>query len=93
MTEIGVLSQVTGGSSVHIVNVTGTEELQLAGINRAYSPEVYDGEYEITPGDSAQVLQTAGLVMTGNVTVKAIPGTPADNWGRITWDGSKLTVS
>ena len=50
--------------------------------------EHYTGDYTVTPGETEQVLQTAGLVMEQSVTVEAIPS----NYGRITWDGSTLRV-
>ncbi len=50
---------------------------------------VYDGPTEITPGAEAQVVQTDGYLMQGDITVAAIPS----NYGLITWDGTKLTVS
>lgn len=49
----------------------------------------YTGEYEVTPSDEAQVLETSGLMMTDNVTINPIPS----NYGLITWNGSTLTVS
>lgn len=52
-------------------------------------PERYEGPYEVTPAESAQRLATGGLMMTGDVTVAAIPS----NYGLITWDGAALTVS
>lgn len=48
----------------------------------------YKGSYEVTPGQNAQVLPTDGLMMNGDVTIGAIPS----NYGRIAWDGSKITV-
>lgn len=56
---------------------------------RAAVTERYDGPYQVTPGQAAQVLQTSGKVMGDNVTVEAIPS----NYGLITWNGSVLTVS
>ena len=49
----------------------------------------YEGDYEITPTDETQVLQTAGKWDRENITIKPIPS----NYGRITWDGTALTVS
>lgn len=49
----------------------------------------YEGEYEITPTDETQVLQTAGKWDRENITIKPIPS----NYGRITWDGYTITVS
>lgn len=52
-------------------------------------PPSYEGIYEVTPGPEAVTLETAGLVMARNVTINPIPS----NYGRITWNGSTLTVS
>lgn len=50
---------------------------------------VYDGPYEATPSNVAQIIPTAQLLMTENFTVNPIPS----NYGLITWNGSVLTVS
>lgn len=49
----------------------------------------YNGPYTVTPTQETQVLATEGYKMTDNVTVNPIPS----NYGLITWDGSKITVS
>ena len=49
----------------------------------------YDGEYEVTPSQATQTLETAHLKMRDNVVINPIPS----NYGLITWDGSKLKVS
>lgn len=49
----------------------------------------YEGPYRVVPGDEEQVLLTEGLVSTENIIVEKIPW----NYGKITWDGSVLTVS
>lgn len=49
----------------------------------------YDGEYTVTPADTAVVLETAELAMRQNVTINPIPS----NYGLITWNGTTLTVS
>lgn len=51
--------------------------------------EAYDGDYVVTPTQETQTLQTINKRMTGNVVVKPIPS----NYGKITWNGSILTVS
>ena len=51
--------------------------------------EHYNGDYTVTPTDQTQTLQTANKVMDYNVTVNPIP----NNYGRITWTGSVITVS
>ena len=49
----------------------------------------YTGEYEVTPTQGTQVLETKFLKMMDNVTVHPIPS----NYGLITWNGSYLMVS
>lgn len=49
----------------------------------------YSGPYEVTPSQTAQTLPTAGKTLSGNIKVKPIPS----YYGRITWNGSELTVS
>ena len=48
----------------------------------------YTGEYEVTPGESTQVLETAYNKMTANVVVNPIPS----NYGRIAYSGAGLLV-
>lgn len=52
-------------------------------------PQPYEGDYVVTPTQSTQTLSTAGMKMTGDVTVNPIP----NNYGLITWNGSIITVS
>ena len=52
-------------------------------------PQPYEGAYTVTPTGSTQTLSTAGMKMTGNVTINPIPS----NYGLITWDGTTITVS
>ena len=49
----------------------------------------YEGDYDVIPTDTEQILETDGKRMIGNVRVAPIPS----NWGRITWNGSTITVS
>ena len=51
--------------------------------------DTYDGQYIVTPTEETQELHTVGLLMKHNVTVNPIP----TNYGRITWNGSTITVS
>lgn len=50
--------------------------------------EHYDGPYQVTPGDAGQVLATAGKILDEDIVIERVPNT----YGRITWDGSVLTV-
>lgn len=49
----------------------------------------YDGAYEVTPSRQTQVLPTALKTLSHNIVVNPIPS----NYGLITWNGNKLTVS
>lgn len=49
----------------------------------------YHGEYDITPSDEEQVLDTKGKILFDDITVAAIPS----NYGKITWDGHSIRVS
>ena len=51
--------------------------------------EAYRGDYTITPGDTAVVMETAGLLMAQNVTINPIPS----NYGLITWNGSVFPLT
>ena len=48
----------------------------------------YKGSYAVTPGEQPVVLQTQNHNMTENLIVGAIPS----NYGRISYNGSVLTV-
>ena len=49
----------------------------------------YRGEYEFTPTEDVQTVHINGLRATRNITINPIPS----NYGKITWNGSVLTVS
>lgn len=51
--------------------------------------EHYHGAYTITPSSEPQVLDTDTLILDDNITINPIPS----NYGLITWDGTKITVS
>lgn len=52
-------------------------------------PPIYQGDTEITPTQSTQVLLTEGMQINGDIVINPIP----NNYGRIGWNGSVLTVS
>lgn len=80
-------------SAVNIpVSVCSTDVLFNASIATAYNMregEIYDGEYEFTPTEETQTALTNGKVLFRNITINPIPS----NYGRITYNGSILTVS
>lgn len=49
----------------------------------------YRGATYIIPSESEQILRTEGTRLSTEITVAPIPS----NYGRITWDGSTITVS
>ena len=49
----------------------------------------YEGNYIVTPTEQAQTLQTTNKLLNRDVIINPIPS----NYGLITWDGTKLTVS
>ena len=51
--------------------------------------ERYEGSYHFTPTDEAQVVPIAGLVANYDITIDPIPS----NYGKISWDGSALTIT
>lgn len=51
--------------------------------------QTYTGDYEVTPSDETQTLETEGMRLTQPITVNPIP----QNYGLITWNGSVITVS
>ena len=59
----------------------------------ARSLPAYEGSYSVTPSDTQQILLTNDMRMTANIVIEKIPGTLENNWGRITWNGSTITVS
>lgn len=78
---------VSAVASVH-PNIFAADAEVCTRIVSSEAPE-YAGPYTVTPSDDAQTLATEGYLMTGNVVVNPIPS----NYGRITWNGSFLTVS
>lgn len=78
-------SEKTFGLNVQTLN----EDLSFA-IGASYtSSKKYDSEYEVTPSDDILILPTAGRLLSENITINPIP----NSYGRISWNGSILTVS
>ena len=64
--------------------ITPSEETQTE-----HDLPVYSGQTEITPSEETQTLQTANKTVLQNIIINPIPS----NYGKITWNGSTLTVS
>lgn len=80
LTSPGTISGSLSGSGT----ITGSLT-----IPQSILPPSYEGEYEVTPTQQTQTLETDSLYMRGNITINPIPS----NYGLITWNGSTLTVS
>ena len=58
-------------------------------IPSAVGVEIYDGEYEFTPTEDTQTVSIENKMAVQDITINPIPS----NYGRITWNGSTITVS
>lgn len=88
-----VYGQITGSLSSG-ATITGTLSAgeTLTGsltIPAAILPASYPGPTTVTPSAEAQTLETAGFYLREDITVEPIPS----NYGRITWNGSIITVT
>lgn len=63
------------------ISVSGVVEVPVA--------DTYAGPYEFTPGDLQQIIHIQGLMAVSDITINPIP----NNYGKISWNGSTLTVS
>lgn len=77
-------------AEVGIVNPIVSVQAEYYTPVRSYGGEVdyYDGPYEFTPTQQEQTIPIQGKMATSNITINPIP----PNYGRISWDGRRLTV-
>ena len=68
---------------------TASVSIQTQIVRDGINPDTYSGEYTVTPTEETQVLSTNGKLMAGDVTVAPIP----TNYGRISWNGSVMTIT
>ena len=73
---------VSASASVGVKTISAT-------VYRAQSLIPYAGDYEFTPTDEAQTIPMYGKTATRDIVINPIPS----NYGKITWNGSTLTVS
>ena len=66
----------------------GTLLGELALASEQITP-IYTGSYEWTPTNSTQTIELADEKASANIIINPIPS----NYGLITWDGTKITVS
>ena len=71
------------------VSVSSGGSLVMA-IESKYSVggDPYTGDYTFTPTDETQTIATTGKLMTQDVVIHPVPS----NYGRITYNGSTITV-
>lgn len=85
----GELSLLFSGSADCNLLLPESGEVGLITVIREGTYPTYAGPTEITPTEETQVLETHDKSVMSNITVNPIPS----NYGLITWDGHKLTVS
>ena len=78
----------TDDSEFNIGFTSGGDNIPVV-FDTIITPPAYQGSYDITPTEETQVIQGKGLVLTDDITIAPIP----TNYGRLTWNGSILTVS
>lgn len=78
---------VVDGEAVIDFMIDGEAEAVIGGGGAGYP--AYTGPTEFTPSQNMQYAPTSGKTVLTNIIVNPIPS----NYGLITWDGTKLTVS
>lgn len=87
-----VVPLTLSGQDQQIPLEVGTSQDISLGMDTAVTASInerYEGPYTATPSASAQVLATAGKLMTEDITIERIPS----QYGLVTWDGAVITVS
>ena len=87
---------VTASITTNIISATAeavkrsvNATADLATVTRTEDHDYYQGETTFTPTDTAQTIEVENLVCAENIVINPIPS----NYGKITWNGSYLTVS
>lgn len=70
-----------------IVELDGELGIITKGAGSSYP--IYHDITEVTPSEDTQTLSTDGFLMENNIIINPIP----TNYGKITWDGTKIIVS
>lgn len=84
--EIVIKGKHDAHADLHSIRATATYK-SIKEI--AVTPDRYDGAYEIEPQAQPVEVAVGGYYVPHNIIVKPIP----NNYGKITWDGTTLTVS
>ena len=87
MNELNIPVTVTVDEDIGVAGATNIPVGLDTAVVASLTPH-YEGSTEITPGDNAQVLATAGMIVDEDIIVDPIPS----NYGHIDWNGSFLLV-
>lgn len=85
---------VIGGEADLGLVIDGSAEIGLTADGSAekilvvHDTEYYMGEYDFTPGEEIITVPIEQLTANRDITIQPIP----DNYGRILWNGSVLTI-
>lgn len=91
-TPITLKAKISASNVTFKMKVTDSNAVKKADVGASYtviSAPSYEGSYIFTPTEEEQTVHTAGTRLAENITINPIPS----NYGRITWNGSVLTVS
>lgn len=83
----GQVVEVTSGRSAVTARAPAYSVDVESGILTGGTP--YGGEYTVTPGEERQILPTGSKLMGQDMVIEPIPS----NYGRITYNGTSITVS
>lgn len=89
---IAIPMQVSVSNVCIPVGVCATEVGFAASIATEYAMregDIYEGGYIFTPSDAVQTVFTKNKTLIDNITINPIP----NNYGRITYNGSTITVT
>jgi hypothetical protein len=89
---ITIPMQVSVSNVLLPVSVAASDVEIPIGVATSYQmveDETYDGSYEFTPTQETQTVQTADKVLLDDIIIHPIP----QNYGLITYNGRKITVS
>ena len=92
ITPIVLKAKVSASNVTLHSKVTDSKVVKRADVGASYtviSAPSYEGNYIFTPTEEEQIVPTEGTRLSQNIIINPIPS----NYGRITWNGSVLTVS
>lgn len=88
MTELSVIEDAIVSFDADVGQGVGWSSEEYIKYHYSEFP-TYDGQTEFTPSEDEQVIRTAETNVRSDIIVHPIPS----NYGRISWNGSVITVS